>query len=66
MAATVRFVVPDADDGLRLDQALARHVPGLSRRRARVGVFTVDNCLPRTPGRIQWSAFPGYFSTYAR
>ncbi len=44
MAHAVRFVVPDADDGVRLDQALAKHVPGLSRRRARVlidlgGVF---------------------------
>ncbi len=31
-----RFVVAPEDDGLRLDQALAKCVPGLSRRRARV------------------------------
>lgn len=53
---TVRFVVPDDDDGLRLDQALARHVPGLSRRRARVlldigGVF-VDRARVKVAGRI--------------
>ena len=44
MADTVRFVIPADGDGARLDQALARGVPGLSRRRARVlidlgGVF---------------------------
>lgn len=53
---TVRFVVPAADDGLRLDQALARHVPGLSRRRARVlldigGVF-VDKARVKVAGRL--------------
>jgi len=53
---TVRFVIPDADDGLRLDQALARHVPGLSRRRARVlldigGVF-VDKARVKVAGRV--------------
>jgi 23S rRNA pseudouridine1911/1915/1917 synthase len=52
---TVRFVIPEADDGLRLDQALARHVPGLSRRRARVlldigGVF-VDKQRVKVAGR---------------
>ena len=52
---TVRFVVPDADDGLRLDQLLARHVPGLSRRKARVlldigGVF-VDKARVKVAGR---------------
>ncbi len=31
-----RFVVAPEDEGLRLDQALARGVPGLSRRKARV------------------------------
>jgi 23S rRNA pseudouridine1911/1915/1917 synthase len=51
----VRFVVPEADDGLRLDQALARHVPGLSRRKARVlidlgGVF-VDRGRVKVAGR---------------
>ena len=55
MAHAVRFVVPDADDGLRLDQLLARHVPGLSRRRARVlidlgGVF-VDRGRVKVAGR---------------
>jgi 23S rRNA pseudouridine1911/1915/1917 synthase len=55
MAHAVRFVVPDADDGLRLDQALARHVPGLSRRKARVlidlgGVF-VDRGRVKVAGR---------------
>ncbi|HVV82713.1 MAG TPA: RluA family pseudouridine synthase [Kofleriaceae bacterium] len=55
MAQAIRFVVPDADDGLRLDQALARHVPGLSRRRARVlidlgGVF-VDRGRVKVAGR---------------
>jgi 23S rRNA pseudouridine1911/1915/1917 synthase len=55
VAHAVRFVVPDADDGLRLDQALARHVPGLSRRRARVlidlgGVF-VDRGRVKVAGR---------------
>jgi 23S rRNA pseudouridine1911/1915/1917 synthase len=56
MAETVRFVVPDADAGLRLDQALARHVPGLSRRRAKVlldigGVF-VDRARVKQAGRV--------------
>jgi 23S rRNA pseudouridine1911/1915/1917 synthase len=55
MPQTVRFVVPEADDGLRLDQALARHVPGLSRRRARLlldigGVF-VDRARVKVAGR---------------
>lgn len=55
MSQTVRFVVPDADDGLRLDQLLARHVPGLSRRRARLlldigGVF-VDRARVKVAGR---------------
>lgn len=55
VATAVRFVVPDADDGMRLDQALARHVPGLSRRKARVlidlgGVF-VDRGRVKVAGR---------------
>lgn len=55
MAHAARFVVPDADDGMRLDLALARHVPGLSRRRARVlidlgGVF-VDRGRVKVAGR---------------
>ncbi len=56
MAHAVRFVVLEADDGVRLDQALARHVPGLSRRRARVlidlgGVF-VDRGRVKVAGRL--------------
>src|SRR5690349_19055895 len=55
MSQTVRFVVPDGDDGLRLDQLLARHVPGLSRRRAKLlldigGVF-VDRARVKVAGR---------------
>src|SRR3954447_25798154 len=43
-ANRVTFTVADAEAGLRLDQALAARVPGLSRRRARLlldigGVF---------------------------
>ncbi len=56
MAHAARFVVPDADDGMQLDLALARHVPGLSRRRARVlidlgGVF-VDRGRVKVAGRL--------------
>lgn len=56
MADTVRFVIPADGDGARLDQALARGVPGLSRRRARVlidlgGVF-VDRARCKQAGRI--------------
>ncbi len=55
MAHSVRFAVADADAGMRLDQILARHVPGLSRRRARVlidigGVF-VDKARVKAAGR---------------
>ena len=44
MATTERFTVTAEDNGLRLDQMIARHVPDLSRRRARLvidlgGVF---------------------------
>jgi len=50
-----RFVVGPEDQGLRLDQALAAHVPGLSRRQARVlldlgGVF-VDGARVKVAGR---------------
>ena len=56
MADTVRFTVDAATDGARLDQALPRGVPGLSRRRARVlidlgGVF-VDRARVKQAGRI--------------
>lgn len=55
MALSVRFVVTESDDGVRLDQALARNVAGLSRRRARVlidigGVF-VDRARVKAAGR---------------
>lgn len=51
-----RFVVEAADAGLRLDQLLARHVPGLSRGAARTllaigGVF-VDRSRVRIASRV--------------
>jgi 23S rRNA pseudouridine1911/1915/1917 synthase len=50
-----RFVVAPADEGRRLDQVLAAHVPELSRRKARVvldigGVF-VDGARTKVAGR---------------
>ena len=50
-----RFIVAPADQGRRLDQVLAAHVPELSRRRARVvldigGVF-VDGARTKVAGR---------------
>jgi len=50
------FTVGDAEAGLRLDQALAARVPGLSRRRARLlldigGVF-VDGRRVKVAGRL--------------
>ena len=55
-ANRVTFTVGDADVGLRLDQALAARVPGLSRRRARLlldigGVF-VDGKRIKLAGRL--------------
>src|SRR5436190_752428 len=55
-ANRVTFTVGDADAGLRLDQALAAHVPGLSRRKARLlldigGVF-VDGKRIKVAGRL--------------
>src|SRR5688572_26478575 len=55
MATTHRFVVGADDAGSRLDQVLARHVPGLSRRKARVlldvgGVF-VDRARVKVASR---------------
>jgi 23S rRNA pseudouridine1911/1915/1917 synthase len=55
MATTHRFVVGADDAGLRLDQVLPRHVPGLSRRKARVlvdvgGVF-VDRARVKIASR---------------
>ncbi|MDB4980262.1 MAG: pseudouridine synthase [Myxococcales bacterium] len=54
-ANRVSFIVTAADVGLRLDQALAAHVPGLSRRRARLlldigGVF-IDGKRVKIAGR---------------
>ncbi len=51
-----RFAVASDDNGLRLDQVLPRHVPGLSRRKARAvidigGVF-VDKTRVKVAGRI--------------
>lgn len=51
-----RFVVGREDEGRRLDQVLAAHVPGLSRRKARVvldigGVF-VDGARTKVAGRL--------------
>jgi 23S rRNA pseudouridine1911/1915/1917 synthase len=55
-ASRVTFTVADAEAGLRLDQALAARVPGLSRRRARLlldigGVF-VDGRRVKVAGRL--------------
>jgi 23S rRNA pseudouridine1911/1915/1917 synthase len=55
-ASRVTFTVADGDAGLRLDQALAARVPGLSRRRARLlldigGVF-VDGRRVKVAGRL--------------
>jgi 23S rRNA pseudouridine1911/1915/1917 synthase len=55
MAERITFVVEADDDGLRLDQVLARRVPGLSRRKARVlidlgGVF-VDRARVKVASR---------------
>jgi 23S rRNA pseudouridine1911/1915/1917 synthase len=49
------FTVEESDTGLRLDQLLAKYVPGLSRRKARValdigGVF-VDGARVKVAGR---------------
>ncbi|HEY0707534.1 MAG TPA: RluA family pseudouridine synthase [Polyangia bacterium] len=54
-AEIVSFTVGGDEDGLRLDQALAARVPGLSRRRARVlidlgGVF-IDRHRTKVAGR---------------
>ena len=51
-----RFVATPEDEGKRLDQVLAAHVPGLSRRKARVlleigGVF-LDGARTKVAGRI--------------
>jgi len=55
-ATRVKFVAGEADAGRRLDQVLAAHVPGLSRRKARVlldigGVF-VDRRRTKVAGRL--------------
>jgi 23S rRNA pseudouridine1911/1915/1917 synthase len=53
---STRFTVPAEDAGLRLDQVVPRHVPGLSRRKARAvidlgGVF-VDRTRVKMAGRL--------------
>jgi 23S rRNA pseudouridine1911/1915/1917 synthase len=55
MTAKSRFVVEPDENGLRLDQVIPRHVPGLSRRKARSvidlgGVF-VDKSRVKVAGR---------------
>ncbi len=55
----VTFTVGDAEVGLRLDQALAARVPGLSRRRARLlidigGVF-VDGRRVKIAGKLMYA-----------
>lgn len=54
-ARRVRFEVEAGDDGIRLDQVVARHVPELSRRKARLvielgGVF-LDRARVKVLGR---------------
>jgi 23S rRNA pseudouridine1911/1915/1917 synthase len=50
-----RFEVPPEDEGARLDQVLARHVPGLSRRKARdlidLGGVFVDRARVKVASR---------------
>ncbi len=58
MSKTVRFEVPDAQRGKRLDQVLAACIESLSRRQARVlldigGVF-VDGKRVKVAGRRMW------------
>jgi 23S rRNA pseudouridine1911/1915/1917 synthase len=55
-ATRTRFEVAPDETGLRLDQIIPRHVPGLSRRRARAvidlgGVF-VDRARVKVAGRV--------------
>ena len=55
MSTKTRFVVAEDDAGMRLDQVVPRHVPGLSRRKARAvidagGVF-VDRARVKVAGR---------------
>lgn len=55
MTTKSRFEVQPDDDGLRLDQVIPKHVPGLSRRKARAvidlgGVF-VDRTRVKVAGR---------------
>jgi 23S rRNA pseudouridine1911/1915/1917 synthase len=53
---TCRFIVPEAAQGLRLDQCLARCVPGLSRRTARlaldIGAVFVANKRVKVSSRV--------------
>jgi 23S rRNA pseudouridine1911/1915/1917 synthase len=56
MTARIRFEVGPDDAGLRLDQIIPRHVPGLSRRKARavidVGGVFVDRSRVKVAGRL--------------
>ncbi len=57
-AERIGFDVAAEDAGLRLDQVLARHIPGLSRRKARLvielgGAF-VDRARVKVLGRKLW------------
>ena len=56
MSHAERFIADADDDGLRLDQVLARRIPGMSRRKARVlvdigGVF-VDKARVKVASRV--------------
>ncbi|MDG2304889.1 MAG: RluA family pseudouridine synthase [Candidatus Binatia bacterium] len=58
IAERVQFEVSSEDGGLRLDQLIAKHVPGLSRRKARLlielgGAF-VDCARVKVLGRKLW------------
>ncbi len=50
-----KFTVTPDEEGLRLDQVVPRHVPGLSRRKARavidVGGVFVDRARVKVAGR---------------
>ncbi len=55
MTGRSRFVVEPDENGLRLDQVIPRHVPGLSRRKARsvidIGGVFVDKARVKVAGR---------------
>jgi 23S rRNA pseudouridine1911/1915/1917 synthase len=55
MSARTRFVVEAGETGMRLDQVIPKHVPGLSRRKARsvidIGGVFVDRTRVKVAGR---------------